>query len=810
MTNPVLKEKIPKSMVIERFSISVWFSCLFAVSFSAAIFGLYGLSAGLGMLLLAFIASFISLFFAYQNRHTKDALKVPADSIAIIGLIFFFVALFEHNLVVALIEMLFFLQIALNLYFREHRQVYFGLIACFVALMSGAIHTFRSGFLLYILLFCIFASFYLAESYIDKKLAQQNFLQRLLAKPETKTEESTNADSPEHQHTNMDTGALKSLISFGQWSIGRRFALVISICFISAIIYLLIPRFPPGNIGSSALKGWGNYEGNANQLLDANADLDDKFYKTPEQGAGQDTDNFDDTDNGTNGNPFESGNSEQDNQGNNKSESQYLWDKEIYFYVKSDQPRYLQLQTKTYFDGQSWYGLQYAYKHIKHSRDRRLYELYPAKPNNVIDVTVAKDIPTSIVGTANTVALAFPSQDVGKDYYDGLTTTQNLVKDTFYQLHVLDEYYQNRLIDRFQAPPDNKDLQLPKNLDPRVRHLAEEITLGAKDDWQKALRLEQHMRTQYEYSLETLANQNNIPVVDFLFHDKKGHCEYFATALALMLRTQGIPTRMISGFVAEDNNPITGYYEVKGINGHAWVQAYITHPSQNHGAWITFEGTGAYQPPVEDPNKEKSAEEQNRYENTHQRLKDYLEHLEQQESRLEEKPKTFSEYLRDFCYSLLLGLDMLWQAFKQILPFLFGLVVILIGLYFAMRLPHVKERWLQIKNAWLNKRGLKQLKKHRPADNKADTLVYMKMIQDLLERHGINRASGDVINLFTGTLIAYKLIDTDTQTWLNDHISQTFYQTDISVQTETDPDELHQAFLMLYQHILEQLANHQK
>ena len=74
----------------------------------------------------------------------------------------------------------------------------------------------------------------------------------------------------------------------------------------------------------------------------------------------------------------------------------------------------------------------------------------------------------------------------------------------------------------------------------------------------------------------------------FLFETKTGHCEYFASAMAIMLRLQGVPARLVTGFSATNKNPLTGYFEVRALDAHAWVEAYF--PA--HG-WVTFEPTPA-------------------------------------------------------------------------------------------------------------------------------------------------------------------------------------------------------------------------
>jgi protein-glutamine gamma-glutamyltransferase len=131
----------------------------------------------------------------------------------------------------------------------------------------------------------------------------------------------------------------------------------------------------------------------------------------------------------------------------------------------------------------------------------------------------------------------------------------------------------------------------------RLRELANRLSENASGTVAKALALEQHLRTSYAYSYETIAQQNYTPLDWFLFESRRGHCEFFASALAMMLRAVGIPSRVATGFTLGDPNPITGFHEVRALDGHAWVEAFI----EGQG-WLMLEPTPFYplpQPEVE-------------------------------------------------------------------------------------------------------------------------------------------------------------------------------------------------------------------
>jgi transglutaminase-like putative cysteine protease len=137
----------------------------------------------------------------------------------------------------------------------------------------------------------------------------------------------------------------------------------------------------------------------------------------------------------------------------------------------------------------------------------------------------------------------------------------------------------------------SEHLQLPP-LDPRIPELARAMTAGAATDLERARAIERRLRTDYGYTLELPDHEVADPLAYFLFTRKKGHCEYFASAMTVMLRTDGIPARLATGFQSGVYNPITDLWLVRASDAHAWVEAWIP----GHG-WTTFDPT----PP--DPNR---------------------------------------------------------------------------------------------------------------------------------------------------------------------------------------------------------------
>lgn len=128
-------------------------------------------------------------------------------------------------------------------------------------------------------------------------------------------------------------------------------------------------------------------------------------------------------------------------------------------------------------------------------------------------------------------------------------------------------------------------LRLPP-VDPRVPRLAEQITASAKNNFDKAAALENYLRTRFGYTLQLPRTEQRDPIANFLFERKQGHCEYFASAMAVMLRTLKIPSRVVTGFRSDEFNDLTGNYVVRAKDAHAWVEAYFP----GYG-WQTFDPT---------------------------------------------------------------------------------------------------------------------------------------------------------------------------------------------------------------------------
>jgi len=123
----------------------------------------------------------------------------------------------------------------------------------------------------------------------------------------------------------------------------------------------------------------------------------------------------------------------------------------------------------------------------------------------------------------------------------------------------------------------------------RVASMAQAIVGGLSHPHAKAQRVERYLRGggDFRYTLEQPKADGKDPLHVFLFEAKAGHCEYFSTAMAIMMRSLGLPARNVTGFLGADYNPYGDYYAVRNGHAHSWVEVLID------GQWVTFDPTPA-------------------------------------------------------------------------------------------------------------------------------------------------------------------------------------------------------------------------
>jgi transglutaminase-like putative cysteine protease len=132
-------------------------------------------------------------------------------------------------------------------------------------------------------------------------------------------------------------------------------------------------------------------------------------------------------------------------------------------------------------------------------------------------------------------------------------------------------------------------LSIPPGVSEKLAALAHTWADAEPTQTAKAHAIEEHLRREYRYDTASPSSGKPHPVEDFLFESHRGHCEFFSTAMALMLRSIGIPSRNVTGFVGGTYNRFGHYYAVREGDAHSWVEAYVSDPGRI--GWVTFDPT---------------------------------------------------------------------------------------------------------------------------------------------------------------------------------------------------------------------------
>ncbi len=132
-------------------------------------------------------------------------------------------------------------------------------------------------------------------------------------------------------------------------------------------------------------------------------------------------------------------------------------------------------------------------------------------------------------------------------------------------------------------------LQLPDTLPERVKTLAQQVTQGLDNNYDRAAAIQDYLRREIKYNEKIAAPPDNVDGVDYvLFQSKEGYCDYYASAMAVMARSVGIPARIVAGYAQGELEPELGVYRVREANAHSWVEVFF--PGLG---WIEFEPTAA-------------------------------------------------------------------------------------------------------------------------------------------------------------------------------------------------------------------------
>jgi transglutaminase-like putative cysteine protease len=175
--------------------------------------------------------------------------------------------------------------------------------------------------------------------------------------------------------------------------------------------------------------------------------------------------------------------------------------------------------------------------------------------------------------------LTWSRAGISLDQGDRYTVVSSYISVTVRALTQVDAEYPAQILERY--------LQLPETFSPRVAALAAEIVQDAPTTYDKAKAIELFLRTNYPYNEEIAApSPEQDPVEYFLFEIQQGYCDYYATSMAVMLRSLGIPARTASGYAEGTYDRESGTFIITEQDAHTWVEVYFP----GYG-WVEFEPT---------------------------------------------------------------------------------------------------------------------------------------------------------------------------------------------------------------------------
>jgi transglutaminase-like putative cysteine protease len=128
-------------------------------------------------------------------------------------------------------------------------------------------------------------------------------------------------------------------------------------------------------------------------------------------------------------------------------------------------------------------------------------------------------------------------------------------------------------------------LQLPQ-LNRKVRELAIKLTASGKNTYEKVYSVMRYLAENMNYTLTLKGGEGAFPIEEFLFRNRAGHCEYFATAMVVLLRSAGIPSRIVNGFMGGEWNEHGRFILIRERHAHSWVEVFFP----KYG-WVSFDPT---------------------------------------------------------------------------------------------------------------------------------------------------------------------------------------------------------------------------
>lgn len=212
---------------------------------------------------------------------------------------------------------------------------------------------------------------------------------------------------------------------------------------------------------------------------------------------------------------------------------------------------------------------------------------------------VERELPNIIFATWKPEQLFFPANRIKIDSYGSLRSPYELTEGTVYSVITEQPVYIGSTLRNYprasDLPVSAEYTALPESNEMlEVARVSQEITRDYSSRFDKALAIERYLKQNYAYDLEVPPQSSEGDAVAyFLFQEKRGYCEHFASAMAVMARSAGIPARVVTGYTGGSYNPFTALWEVKQSDAHAWVEVNF-----GSAGWVPFDPTPGFDVPA--------------------------------------------------------------------------------------------------------------------------------------------------------------------------------------------------------------------
>lgn len=253
------------------------------------------------------------------------------------------------------------------------------------------------------------------------------------------------------------------------------------------------------------------------------------------------------------------------------------------------------------FDGTHWRASNRNYQTIRKKSDGET--MVKRSGNELLAQEILTEpIDTDILFSAN-VPVGFQGlegsmiSEINDSYILPNNTSYKLKYLAYSDLQVPEAYALRADQGVYPAEIMNNYLQLPI-LNKKIQDLAKQLTKDKTNAYDRVVSIKNYLQNNLKYTRTLERGTSEFPLDDFLFENRAGHCEYFATSMAVMLRVLGIPSRVVNGFIDGQWNALGDFFLIRESDAHSWVEVYFP----TYG-WVSFDPT----PESVDPDAERGA-----------------------------------------------------------------------------------------------------------------------------------------------------------------------------------------------------------